>query len=475
MAVIDLSPFNTILQRLEGVADRLERGAPAGGAAAAAPAAASPAAGGGGEAPAIAKSFDAFMFAKVGPLDAAAKDTGSAEIGTATEGIVAALRMLRSIVAGTGAAKKPKDQDWKNIFGPLAELSQKAGRACDNRNDFFQAQKVGAEALGLVQLVMGTAPASHVKAVLETCDFHLVKVMQKKVPAETAWGKLVKELLKGLEEWCIENCKMGLTWKFDGQDAGDYFTSNPIGSPAAGAAAPAKAAAPEKKAGGMGAIFGSILGKDATGLKKVTDDQKVKNRSAEDSAAASAAASAAKPKAFVPKPRANEGRKKGPKGAPIKELQRDTNWVIENQEGVSNLTLDEADMKQTVLVINCREITLQVTTKVKSITIDGCEKVNLICGDVLSTVELVNSDKCKVQTIGTLNAIAIDKCDGVAIFLSKQSVGASIVTSKSSEMNVTIPEGDEGDIIEMPIPEQFMTRLAPSGKKLITEVSDLYH
>jgi len=459
MAMIDLSPFNTILHRLERVADRLDGGAGAAGGAAPAPAAGG-GGGGGGDVPAIAKSFDAFLFSKLPALDAAAKDTGSAEIAASAESIVSAYRMLRSIIAATGSAKKPKDDQWMSILKPLAELSQKAGKACDNRSDFFQAQKVGAESLGVVQCVLGNTPGGHVKGVFETCDFHLVKVMQKKNDKETAWAKVVKDLLKGLEEWLIENAKMGLTWKHDGQDAAEYFAKTPIGS--GGAASPAPK-------GGMGAIFGAIQGKDATGLKKVSDDMKTKNRSKDDAAPA---APAPKPKVAAAKAHNMDGRKKGPKGAPIKELQRDTNWVIENQEGVANIIMDEADVKQNVIVINCRECTIQVKNKVKAISIDGCEKVNVICGDVLSTVELVNSDKCKVQTIGKINSVAIDKCNGVNIFLSKASIGAELITSKSSEMNVTIPEGDDGDIIEMPIPEQFVTRVV--GKKLQTGVSHIY-
>merc|ERR1712087_541456 len=130
-------------------------------------------------------------------------------------------------------------------------------------------------------------------------------------------------------------------------------------------------------------------------------------------------------------------------------------------------------MGQQVLVINCRSTTLQVTGKVKCISIDGCEKVNVICQDVLSNVEMVNTDRVKVQIMGAAKSVSIDKCNGVGIYLSKDSLDAQIVTSKSSEMNLTIPEegGEDGDIVEMPIPEQFVTTVAGS-RKLKTDVSD---
>merc|ERR1712087_187044 len=123
--------------------------------------------------------------------------------------------------------------------------------------------------------------------------------------------------------------------------------------------------------------------------------------------------------------------------------------------------------------INSRNSTLQVTGKVKCIGIDGCEKVNVICNDVLSNVEMVNSDRIKVQIMGAVKSVSIDKCNGVGVYLSKASLDAQIVTSKSSEMNLTIPEegGEDGDIVEMPIPEQFVTTVAGS-RKLKTDVSD---
>merc|ERR1712083_865084 len=137
----------------------------------------------------------------------------------------------------------------------------------------------------------------------------------------------------------------------------------------------------------------------------------------------------------------------GPRGAPKMELVDDTKWIIENQDGVSDLKI-EGDLKHQILFINSRNSTLQVTGKVKCIGIDGSEKVNVICHDVLSNVEMVNSDRIKVQIMGAVKSVSIDKCNGVGVYLSKLSLDAQIVSSKSSEMNLTIPEegGEDGDI-----------------------------
>ena len=57
------------------------------------------------------------------------------------------------------------------------------------------------------------------------------------------------------------------------------------------------------------------------------------------------------------------------------------------------------------------------------------------------------------------------------IYLSADSTGAQIVTAKSSEMNVSIPNGE--DFLELPIPEQFKTVFNPKTKKLTTEATDI--
>mmetsp|Transcript_107022 Transcript_107022/g.303279 ORF Transcript_107022/g.303279 Transcript_107022/m.303279 type:complete len:500 (-) Transcript_107022:125-1624(-) len=498
MSVLDLSPLNTVLQRLERVADRLEAGAGAAGAAGAAPAAGSPAE----EDPAIVQAFDAFVKEKVAPVEAAAAEVGG-EVVEATAAATKALRLLRDLLLGSAKAKKPKDTDWNKFLGPFMELGQAANKACDNRSDFFQNRKAVAEMMGVVTLVTTTSPPTHVQNCMESMDFHLMKVMQKKKDPETAWAKALKAMVRDLKDWCAENCKLGLTWNAQGPEAVDYFAENPLGAEKAAAAAPAKAkgkgkgpampkgglappsaeilaklkgeegAAPKPKGGGggMSAVFSEIGAFSTGGLKKVTDDMKNWKNPKEHGAIKAEP----KPKAAAPSPGAGKGSGRGPKGPPKKALERDYNWMIENYDGDHSLTIDEIDAKQLVCVMNCRNCTLRLSSKVKNICVDSCEKVAVICADVLSSVEMVNSNKVQVQTTGKVNSFAVDKCDGVMIWLSKESLGAEIVTSKSSEMNVTIPQegGDESDVVELPIPEQFVTTIS-GPRKLKTEVSSLY-
>lgn len=50
------------------------------------------------------------------------------------------------------------------------------------------------------------------------------------------------------------------------------------------------------------------------------------------------------------------------------------------------------------------------------------------------------------QVFGTVPTISIDKTDGCQMFLSNDSLGVEIVSSKSSEMNVLVPKSN-GDYV----------------------------
>jgi len=54
--------------------------------------------------------------------------------------------------------------------------------------------------------------------------------------------------------------------------------------------------------------------------------------------------------------------------------------------------------------------------------------------------------------------MSIDKTDGCQIYLGPDSLETEIVTAKSSELNVVVPQGD--DFKEHPLPEQFVSKVS---------------
>ena len=169
------------------------------------------------------------------------------------------------------------------------------------------------------------------------------------------------------------------------------------------------------------------------------------------------------------------------RGLPVLEYQeRGTKWIIENHDketakAVSDkglLEVEISDPKQQVYIYNCEEVTIKVNgAKFKSIIVDKCTKVNAIFPTIISGCEIVNSKKIAVQSDGVCPVFTIDKTVGCSVYLSKESADvSSFTTSMSSEMNVSIPDGD--DYKEIPIPEQFYHKITDGT--LSSEVSELY-
>lgn len=202
-------------------------------------------------------------------------------------------------------------------------------------------------------------------------------------------------------------------------------------------------------------------------LKKVTDDQKThKNPAlrATNLVSASETESPAAPATpTVTSPATNK--------KPVFELE-DKKWKIENQYKQNNLIIENTDIKQTVYVYQCSKCTVIVKGKVNSISIDSCQRVDLLFDDVLSMVEFINSKNVQMQVMGKVPTISIEKTDGCQVFLSKTSLDTEIVSSKSSSMNILLPNETNDDYVEYPVPEQFKTVFNNEKTKLITSPTE---
>ena len=156
---------------------------------------------------------------------------------------------------------------------------------------------------------------------------------------------------------------------------------------------------------------------------------------------------------------------------PVFELE-DKKWKIEYQVKQDNLIVDQTDMKQSVYVYKCKECTITVKGKVNSILIDSCNRVGILFDDVLSTVEFINSTNVQMQATGKVPTVAIEKTDGCQVYLSKSSIDAEVVSSKSSSMNVLLVNEAGDDYDEFPVPEQFKSIIDSKTRKIITTATE---
>jgi len=143
---------------------------------------------------------------------------------------------------------------------------------------------------------------------------------------------------------------------------------------------------------------------------------------------------------------------------------------VENYEG-GNVELPDVQMKQSVYITRCKNTTINITEKCKSISVDNAHKCNVIFKSVVSMFEIVNSQRCAVQVLESVPAVAIDKTSGFQLILSRSAANPApdIVTSNVSELNLVVPGAKEtDDPIEIPLPEQYITKYDPKTNKLTT-------
>jgi adenylyl cyclase-associated protein len=294
----------------------------------------------------------------------------------------------------------------------------------------------------------------------------ILKDFKGKDETQVAFVTHFNTFLKDLQTYIKTYHTTGLTWNPKGGEASAAAAAAPASGPKPPAgppppAAPAPTTAPTKAAGAdTGALFAALNKGDGvtSGLKKVTNDMKSKNRTDKSSVVP---ATAVTPKE-VTLAAAKAAAKKPSK------FQLDGNkWCVENFDNNRELIISETETKQVVYIFGLTNSTVQIKGKVNAITIDNCKRTAVVFENAVSGVEVVNCTSLEVQILGRVPSVAIDKTSGIQVYLSKDSVEAEIVTSKSSEMNVLIPGGQDQDLVEIPIPEQYKSLV--KGGKLVTE------
>lgn len=151
--------------------------------------------------------------------------------------------------------------------------------------------------------------------------------------------------------------------------------------------------------------------------------------------------------------------------APVFCLNGDKQWVVQHQTGTPQeqlqLTLDNVEMRQAVRIENCQFTYVTVKGKVNSVSIIGCKKVQVTLESVVSSVEIFRCTGMEVQVATSAPTVTIEKSESISLYLLDpvHSRSSDIVTSCASTVNVVFPSEEDGEWIERPIPEQFVSRV----------------
>jgi hypothetical protein len=117
---------------------------------------------------------------------------------------------------------------------------------------------------------------------------------------------------------------------------------------------------------------------------------------------------------------------------------------------------------------------VNVSGKCSGVFVDGCKKTDVFTDTTMAGVEVVNSQRINLYINTSSPSVAIDKTDGIVVHLKETSLETVVTSSKSSEMNISWIDAASDELVERPIPEQYVHRLNLKTKKVTAEVSDLY-
>lgn len=411
-------------------------------------------------------AFDDMMAQFMSKVLAAAEKIGG-KVLEATKIIEEAFLVQKELLIKVKQTQKPDLAGLAEFLKPLNEVIMKANALTEGRrSDFFNHLKTSADSLTALAWIAYTGkdcgmslPIAHVEESWQMAEFYNNKILveyKNKDANHVEWAKAMKEVyIPGLRDYVKAFHPLGPVWSPTGKPASAAPATAP--SPKAPAPPPPPPASllnsessqtSSRPKEGMAAVFQEInSGKPSTtGLRKVTDDMKTKNRA---------------DRSGIVGVSEKGGRANSPSfsraGPPKLELQMGRKWVVENQIGRKNLVIDDCDAKQSVYVFGCKDSVLQIQGKVNNITIDKCTKMGIVFADLVAACEIVNCNALEVQCQGSAPTISVDNTSGCQLYLSKDSLETAITTAKSSEINVLVPGAEtNSDWGEHALPQQFI-------------------
>lgn len=394
-----------------------------------------------------------------------------------------AFQAQRAFIAVVAESKTPTAAVLAELLKPTSEKMCEIQEYRDKRRssklfNHFSAISEGAPMLGWV--TVPNKPAPYVKDMVGSAMFYTNRVLKEyreTEPIHVEWTKGLIKIIQDLEEYVKKHHLIGVSWNRQGKDASVPAAGAAPPPPPGGApppppppvvAPPSGPAAPASEDDSRGALFAALNQGEAvtSGLKKVTNDMKT-HKNPELRKQVKPVSSSPKPykapAAAKPVAAAKPAQVKKPASTQLNMKRWDVEYHSQNQ----NIVLDEANMKQTVYIYKCDNSVINIPAKVNSITIDGCKKVGVACESVLGALDIVNCQSIKLQILGQANIVNIDKTDGCMVYLSENCKGAEIISAKSSEMNVLVPNA-EGEFTEFALPEQYRSVYSEEKKTMIT-------
>ena len=418
------------------------------------------------EIPRSIKAYDSYCTTYLDPFVAACTKLGGDAV-IAGELVKDAWSEMRIFLLRATACKEPAQTSLPSLLTPVFDKVKALDKAI-KRNEWEKHMKTckeGCQALNW--LAVKPCPCDIITSYIEGQDYwaNAIRKDFKGVDDQISFCNTFKALLNNLNAYVKEFHTTGTSWNPRGIDVSEYSASSVSSVPSASASTstPTVAAPKPVAAAPTANLFAALNkgGEITSGLKTVTKDMQTWRDEYKGKDAPPVAAPIAPKKVSAPTAPVTKG--------PPKLEKQNAKWTVENQ--IEPLTIQIEEIKETVYIYGCVGSTITILGKCKSIILDSCKKTNVVFDSIMASCEIVNSQRINVYIKEKASAVAIDKTDGIVVHLPRTSLDTEIVASKSSEMNISWPD-ENGDILERPIPEQYVHRL--KGDKVTADVSDLY-
>ncbi|KAM4704646.1 adenylyl cyclase-associated protein 2 [Rhinophrynus dorsalis] len=432
----------------------------------------------------VAPSVEAFDALLTGPLEEYIKNSKviGGDVETHAGMVENAFKAERAFLVFASQHEQPQESEEALTLKPISEriLEIQTFRERNRGSKMFNHLSAISDSIpALGWIAMSPTPGPYVKEMMDAATFYTNRVLKDYKNTDTChvdWVKSYLNIWSELQAYIKEYHTTGVSWGNAVKGAPELQNMAPgsccppppppppPGPPPMFDAQSVKAK--EDVSQDRSALFAQLNQGEAItkGLKHVSDDQKThKNPKLRGQGVPSRSPT----KSHTPSP---TSPKSPPQQvySPLLELEG-KKWRVEYQEGVDGLVISETELKQVAYIFKCKKTTLQIKGKINSIIIDNCTKLGLVFDDVVGIVEVINSKDVQIQVIGKVPTISINKTDGCHVYLSENSIDCEIVSAKSSEMNILVPQ--DGDYKEFPVPEQFKTSW--DGSKLVTEPAEM--
>lgn len=419
--------------------------------------------------------------------------------------VVKGFQEERKFLLITTKAKKPNLSNsddmvaYEALLKPINESLMAVVNIKESNRGSPVNNQLSAVADGIMMLAWVTdeaKPHKHVENTLGSAQYYgnrVIKDFKDKDPVQVEWIQSFQAIFKDLSEYIKQYFPSGVPWNPKGKPIQEVIKAASA-TPAVGSAPPPpatggpppppppgpppvlqinedKPAAP--KAGGSGGGFDAVFselnkGEAVTkGLRKVDKSEMThKNPALRTSSTVSDSSSRGKSPAPGKKPKPESMRVKKP---PVKVLEGNK-WTVENYEKEPNPIEIEAQLSHSVLISRCHNSTVIVKGKANAVTLDNCNRLNLIVDTLVSSVDVVKSQNFALQVMGTIPTVMMDQIDGAQIYFSKESTSTKIIHSKSAGINLNVISGPDDDYVEVPLPGQISSYYDPEKKALVDEI-----